>query len=271
MSLKKVNIFDSNFAHAKYSTDFQNSKFISWERDKLSGLDAAKFFATDRSMFNFKESRCIGWIMEPPSISPDVYNYALQNSSNYKTILTYDKNLLESDGNFRFYPHSGCWIKPEDFMIYDKSREISIIASSKNQTTGHRLRHEIIKRHGSLLSVYGRGYNEIPYKLEALKDYRFSVVVENISKDYYFTEKLMDCLITGTIPIYYGCPSISKFFNIEGFIMINDPFAVDEGIKKATKTFYEKNIEAVKENFEAAKEYLIAEDWIFNKYPDLFE
>ena len=271
MSLRRVNILDLNFSHASYSTDYQLSKFIAWERSSSHTNNGDNFFATDRSMFNANGDRCVGWIMEPPSISPEVYNYSLNNSGNYKTILTYDRDLLDSGGNFRFYPHSGCWIKPEDFKIYQKTKELSIIASAKNQTAGHRLRHDIIKDYGPILDVYGRGYREIPYKLEALKDYRFSIVIENISKDYYFTEKLIDCLVTGTIPIYYGCPSISKFFNPEGFIMINDRSSIEVGIRTATVNFYEKNIKVIRENFEAAKEYLIAEDWIFNNHPDLFE
>ena len=30
--------------------------------------------------------------------------------------------------------------------------------------------------------------------------------------DYEFDEKLIDCFLTGTVPIFWGCPSIDKFF-----------------------------------------------------------
>ena len=53
-------------------------------------------------------------------------------------------------------------------------------------------------------------------------DYRFSIVIENCKRDYWFTEKLIDCLRTGTIPIYWGCPSIGDFFDIRGFILFDD-------------------------------------------------
>ena len=45
-------------------------------------------------------------------------------------------------------------------------------------------------------------------KIDGLRDYRYHFCIENIKRDYWFTEKLIDCFVTGTIPIYWGCPSI---------------------------------------------------------------
>jgi hypothetical protein len=50
----------------------------------------------------------------------------------------------------------------------------------------------------------------------------FSIIIENSKEDYMFTEKLIDCFLTGTIPIYYGCPSIGLFFNDKGILHFNN-------------------------------------------------
>jgi hypothetical protein len=50
------------------------------------------------------------------------------------------------------------------------------------------------------IDVYGRGISEIPNKEVGLKDYMFSFAVENDTYDTYFTEKILDCFATGTIP-----------------------------------------------------------------------
>lgn len=268
MSLNKVKIIDTNFAHAKYSTDFQKSKFIQWERNYHQAGKIS--FVTDRSMFNAFGKNRIGWIMEPPSVSADVYSFARGNSGKFKTILTYDRELLESGGNFRFYPHSGCWIKPQDFEIYEKSLGTSIIASAKRLTDGHLLRHSVIDNLRGSIDCYGRGYNPIEYKLEALKKYRYSITIENCKKDYYFTEKLIDCFVTGTIPIYYGCPSIGDFFNTEGMLIVDNVGQIKEALSFANEDYYKGRKEAIEENFNRAKEFLIAEDWIFTNYQDLF-
>ena len=37
----------------------------------------------------------------------------------------------------------------------------------------------------------------------------------------WFTEKLVDCFRTKTIPIYKGCPNIKDFYNEKGIIFFN--------------------------------------------------
>ena len=49
-------------------------------------------------------------------------------------------------------------------------------------------------------------------KKDGLIDYTYSVAIENCAERGYFTEKITDCILTDTIPIYYGCPDITKFF-----------------------------------------------------------
>ncbi len=116
------------------------------------------------------------------------------------------------------------------------------------------------------LDIYGRIYNPIDYKLTALKDYAFSITIENTNKDYYFTEKLIDCFMTGTVPIYWGCPSIGNFFNTDGMIFfdtVDDLFKIFENLSFDK---YESMKNAIMDNFERAKEYLIAEDYIYKNY-----
>lgn len=39
--------------------------------------------------------------------------------------------------------------------------------------------------------------------------------------DYYFTEKINDCFLCYTIPLYYGCTNVDKFFPPQSYIKIN--------------------------------------------------
>lgn len=59
-------------------------------------------------------------------------------------------------------------------------------------------------------------------KLEWMKGYKFSIVFENSEYPGYTTEKLVDGLLTGTLPIYWGNPLISKDFNPSAFINCHD-------------------------------------------------
>jgi len=265
---KNIKIVDSNFAHAIYSSDYQESKYINWVRNSPPTDDEIVFF-TDHSLMSSGayKGKKIGWLMEPKSIHPNTYQWVRNNHDNFEYVLTYDKELIEVADNIIFYPHSGCWIKPEDHNVYHKSKLLSIIASNKRMTIGHKLRHEAIDICGVNnvnLDVYGRGYNPIGYKLDALKDYAFTIVVENVKYDYYFTEKLMDALTTGTIPIYWGCPSIGDFFNTDGIIIFDGVEDLLSKLKELSFEKYKIMKESASENMVLAQKYLLAEDWIHN-------
>jgi len=126
-------------------------------------------------------------------------------------------------------------------------------------TEGQRLRLQWVEMIGEQLDLYGRGFNEIASKEEGLCDYMFSVVVENGFYKSYFTEKIMDCFATGTIPVYTGSPDIGKYFNKDGIIDLTEEFDVSEDI-------YYSKMDAIKDNFERVKQYEVLEDFIYLNY-----
>jgi len=258
--MRKIKIVDNMFSHAKYSTDYQESKNIIWDRGVVSSKSELVFY-TDFSLQNVtpRIKTKVAWLLESPDITPQAYNWISDNNKQFDYVLTHQKDLLDRGENFVFSPTGGCWIKPEDQKVYKKSKLISIIASAKQMTHGQRLRHLIVGKYRNKMDVYGRGYSPVDYKLDALKDYMFSVTIENTNKDYYFSEKLIDCFMTGTVPIYFGPPSIGKFFNEKGMILFEDDF----DISSITKDIYNEKLSYINENFEKAKDYIIAEDFIY--------
>src|SRR5690606_28267027 len=120
------------------------------------------------------------------------------------------------------------------------------------------LRHEIIEKFD--LDTYGRGYNPIKYK-GSLKDYKYQVVVENVKSDHWFTEKIIDCFLTGTIPIYWGANKIHKYFNTDGII----EFHTLARLKEILNNLPEVKESVLRENFEKAKYYSCCENQIYDR------
>ncbi len=258
----KLHLKDSSFAHCLYSNNpvppKTFSKYIEWER--ILGKPKSTYY-TD---YHIKECNGgFGWLLEPRELIPEIYSYVENNPDKFKEVFTHDRELLEnSKVNTTFVPFGGCWIDRLDYAIHTKTKNFSIIASGKRQLEGHMLRHQIIQGSGSNIDVYGNGYNFIKDKIEGLKEYRYHFAIENCKRDYWFTEKLIDCLVTGTIPIYWGCPSISNFFNTDGFIIFDTLSELKEKLKLCTVENYESKLPVIRENFELANKYLLAEDWI---------
>lgn len=261
----KLYINDNSFAHAK-STSLNN---VPENFDWVRGLDheSNDIFITDPPLVDkYIGKRVYGWLIEPPDLIPHYYDFTIKNHQKFEKIFTYSKDLLSVSDKFEFLPIGGCWIDPEDRQIHDKSgdRVVCTVASNKRMTKAHRFRHEVISAVKNI-DVYGLGYRRINKKIDVLRDYMFCIVMENQVMDYLFTEKLIDCLVTGTIPIYYGCPSIGDFFDTEGFLTFNTIEELSDIIPKLDKEFYDSKIEHIKNNFELAKKYVVADDIIYEK------
>lgn len=278
-----LNLVDSTFSHCGVSSNplpvINKAKHIQWvRRDSTDEL----VVYTDNHIPTKISNRSIAWLIEPREIKPNGYSYVEDNYYEFKSIWTYDKKLLKDLPNAEFYPFGGCWINHNDRKIHKKSKLFSTISSSKDQTTGHKLRHQIISASFNEMDVFGRGseqfsrpgasgYGPIDNKIEGLKDYYYHLAVENVKKDYWFTEKLIDCFVTGTIPIYWGCPSIGNYFNTDGMVLFNDLTELKGRLEQCTEKFYEDNLSAVRENFELAKKYTLAEDWIYRNIASAFK
>jgi hypothetical protein len=144
------------------------------------------------------------------------------------------------------------WIDLIDQKIYPKSKDISMIASSKVMCQGHQYRQEVAGEMSSIADLFGHGRERsVESKIDALKDYRFSVAMENSCVDTYFTEKILDCFLTGTIPIYWGTKKVFDVFDKSGIIWLKDFMPIKNSFNFEAE--YESRKHAVLKNLEIAQ------------------
>ena len=141
-----------------------------------------------------------------------------------------------------------------------------MIASNKKMCEGHRLRLQWVERLWGQVDMYGRGFNEIALKEEGLCDYMFSIAIENGQYGTYFTEKLLDCFATGTIPVYLGAPDIGNYFNKDGIILFTEPEELIDILSYTDVNYYNDRIEVIKENFIKAEPFLYPWKYIKENY-----
>ncbi len=276
MQKPDIKIYDTQFAHSgqgsfgagdlKLEPDFFNWYRGSAKRGDIIVITESGYHLVD----TFKEPIKILMIIESPLINPDLYK-ALTFKKNYNKftyILTFNKDLVKvNPEKFIWYPFGGCWILEEHRKVYPKSKGVSIIASNKRITDGHILRHDAIKSfRDRIQGVYGNGYHFIQSKLEALHEFRYSIVIENDNNDAMFSEKIIDCFLTGVIPIYWGCKSIADYFNPTGVLVFNNLAELDQCLITATENYYNNNMAAVNENFIKAAQYALPENWIWENF-----
>ena len=215
-----------------------------------------------------------GWLIEPRWYNPmttEIKRNPAPYVEAYDAIFTHDKELVQSNPEiFKFAPAQGALV--EENGLFEKSKLVSCCVSDKVMSDGHRLRLEFareLEKTGQVdMFGYGEDFTYSDTKLETVKDYMFHFCMENDSYPSYYTEKIHDCFLTGTIPIYYGAPDIGDYFNSNAIISLiadsDGSLSFDSEI--LTEEYYQDNYDAVKENFEIALNQQTIEDYIYKNY-----
>lgn len=136
----------------------------------------------------------------------------------------------------------------------NKDKLASVIVSNKVTTSGHRKRLWFIKKLkkylGKKIDLYGRGFNPVPDKWNAIAPYKYHICFENTATEDYWTEKISDAFLGLSYPIYWGCTNIDDYFPKDSFSYI-DIRDSDKAVQQVEDLLdsgaYEKSLEDIKE------------------------
>ena len=135
-----------------------------------------------------------------------------------------------------------------------KTKEICIIASDATWLQGHKERfafvNKLIGHFKDRIDIYGRGFNSFECKYEILKNYKYSVCIENSNLPDYFTEKINECYLADVFPIYFGCTNIQEYYHPDSFLSIDisDFKKSIETIEYALQSkLWEKNLDLIRQ------------------------
>jgi hypothetical protein len=147
---------------------------------------------------------------------------------NCKKYFVYDRDYMAYEFTpewYTFLPNLPLLVNKTAY-IQPKSFRMSIIASDKGFLPGHIMRHEIIRRILKTdldIHIYGRGCHLYRDSLGRIKGpvddkrvvfapYDFSIVIENMKRRFWITEKFVDPIICGCTPVYWGATEVSSVF-----------------------------------------------------------
>jgi hypothetical protein len=105
----------------------------------------------------------------------------------------------------------------------EKSKNLSWITSNATGRSGHQQRMAFLQQIQQHIEfdLWGKGFQSLDDKWDGLAPYRYALAIENHSSRFYWTEKIMDCFLAWTMPIYYGCTQIEDYFPAESLIRID--------------------------------------------------
>lgn len=236
---------------------------ITFTENSVTECDYLVILEYPKENFSIKvnQDNIIHICSEPPNEVSDYRQFANKNVSLIFNQLDIKRNNILSHGalpwhidkDFDFLSN----LKSDNLVKEDK---ITWITSNQRGSKGHQERMTYLESIKSLpfVSLYGRGIQPISDKWDVLSTSKYAIAYENFQSDYYWTEKISDCFLSYTMPIYFGCNSIEQYFPANSFIQLDpkdkhaDLFLKD--IVHSKK--WEENIEAI----------TIARNSILNEY-----
>ena len=223
--------------------------------------------------------KSIALMIEPRSIMPRGYDFLTRNDNwkRFKYIFTHDSELLKLP-NAKLILCGSVW----SWSDVPKTKFCSLVSSYKEVCELHIFRKELAYQYenSGIVDVFGdfKGKGLVPWvdSSEYLRDYRYSIVIENYIDDYWFTEKICNCFANKVIPIYVGARKIDDYFNPRGIIdCYGKTFEAKTWVhhlsKDDGKQFYTYSKEGIDDNYNRVKEFDRFENWFFREYGGLLD
>lgn len=230
---------------------------------------------SDSHVFELKEGqKNVALLLEPKSMLGDAYEFVKANANSFRYIFTHDSELLALPQS-RMLNWADVWIRTD----IPKTKSVSLITSSKNWCPLHiaRLKLADCLMESPVVDVFRGDWNNPNVKNykpeEYLSEYKFSIVIENDIDELWFTEKILNCFSTKTVPIYVGATKIGNVFNADGIIQVDDWRNIPSIVANLDiDSEYNRRTAAIADNFERSRPWEVKwKERFFRDYGGILE
>ena len=213
-------------------------------------------------------------LFEPKSMIPDAYKFCGEHPELFRYIFTHDSELLKLP-NAREVIWADVWLTTDS----EKDKGVSLCTSYKKWCPLHRARLSLAKefdKSGLADVFYGDWNNPKVPEVAArayLEHYKYSIIIENDIDEFWYTEKILNCFATKTVPIYVGATRIQERFNANGIIQVSEWMRIPSIVEWLDlEADYNNRIDAINDNFERVEPYKTPwKQRFFNDYGELLE
>ena len=214
------------------------------------------------------------WVTSQPEGD---YNQLIKdNTDRYDYLLTCFDDLLLLPNAYLF---QGCGSFVDPNPNIPKKFAVSSVISGRRGLPGHELRYELFDRRNEItmpFDFYLGTWNKMQDhyyrqpninvlhqdkkdKIRAF-DCMCHIAIDSFRRDNFYSEKLIDCFITKTVPIYWGCPNIGKYFNDKGIVLVESVNQIIDTCKHISIYEYMNMLLYIEENYQLALENYKYED-----------
>ena len=216
-----------------------NSKFVVTDGDNYTHAIVFQHSQMSVPKLDIPKERVIGVACEPPPYIIDVGNMGLNKAEFFYQLKSRIGYFLVGGVDNRHIPrelpftelHVNAFDAGMVGFQAEKKKTISMmisqksfVSSWKNRAPGYDYRRKLVNNilhHNLPVDIYGNGCAYLPSDKrvkgefvggEPYKDYRYTIAIENFSYPHYISEKALIPIRYNTIPVYWGCKNINKYY-----------------------------------------------------------
>ncbi len=211
-----------------------------------------------------KEKRIL-FLWEPPS-SEGSPRYSQELHQMFGKVFTWHDTLVDNATYFKFHYPQPTLDMISPLVPFNEKKLCSLFVCNKNRPHPNQLYSErksaidfFEKLNTNEFDLYGIGWEKEKYKnykgyifdkIGCLSHYKFNICYENTKNlPGYVTEKIFDCLVAGSVPIYLGANNITDyvpkncFIDRRDFSSFNELYIYISSMPQNTYNQYIKNIQ----------------------------
>lgn len=214
---------------------------------------------------------------EEPLRNSKPSNDVIKDAHLFDLIFTTDRNIVNAVPHAHWSPLAECWtngsmkcVDQIDRTAEAKEKEFSVSFNSTSKISRggiYQIRKDIWENESKIViptrfydsneSPIGDGHPKLPQtnvfqisdKIILYKS-MFNICPENIGgEEENFSQRLIDCFINRTIPIYRGYKNIGNHFNTDGMILVEDGEDAINKINQLTPEYYNERLSAIEDNY----------------------
>lgn len=204
-------------------------------------------------------------LLNEPNAVTKLANRVCEDPNRWDYILAHNPRVLRRCANSVRFCYGTTWIN--DYAFPEKVFGVSTLVSAQLVVNGHYLRRKLWDCRASitiprrfyisqrLKEIEPEGY-VLGARKEPMFDTQFHLAIENSSTKNYFTEKIIDCFQTRTVPIYYGAKNIGRFFNRKGILVVRNADEAINTCNRLTSSTYDSMRAAIEDNYTRSMSWL---------------
>lgn len=205
---------------------------------------------------------------------PNELNVQISGETVYRESTLFDINLIpaseKTSKNIIIHPHSALFtlrrnidfdklIKPRKLLTKQDKFCLFVVSNCHNEQRKKMFselsKYKLVDSCGKCMNNMERScpgsYHGSEEYCEFIKEYKFMICFENTSQTNYFTEKLINAYICGTIPIYWGCKNIEDYINMDSILYLPPDYTENDMKLLIEKIIYlDNNDDAYREMYE---------------------